>query len=80
MLIHKCLGQLWGGDDTLNFGLVWLISATFEVYLKTLFGKIFCFSDFLGGQGRDRDGTDIWKDRLFFENIILDIIELGCHH
>ena len=29
---------------------------TLEVYLKTLFSKIFCFSDFFSGTGRD--GTD----------------------
>ena len=30
-----------------------------EVYLTTLFGKIFCFSHFFFGTGRDRrDGTD----------------------
>ena len=51
---------------------------TLEVYLTTLFSKIFCFSDFFSGTGRDRRDrqtdrqTDIWTDRLFSENIILD--------
>ena len=55
---------------------------TLEVYLTTLFSKIFCFSDFFFGDGTGqtgRDGTDrtdrqtdIWTDRLFSENIILD--------
>ena len=47
--------------------------------LTTLLIKVFSFNDFLGGQGRGRDGTgrtdkqtDIWTDRLFSENIILD--------
>ena len=48
---------------------------TLEVYLTTLFSKISCFSDFFGGTGQtgqtDRQ-TDIWTDRLFSENIILD--------
>ena len=50
---------------------------TLEVYLTTLFSKIFCFIDFFSGTGRDgTDGTDkqtdIRTDRLFSENIILD--------
>ena len=53
---------------------------TLEVYMTTLFSKIFCFNDFFGGTGRDRtDGTDkqtdkqtdIRTDRLLSENIIL---------
>ena len=37
---------------------------TLEVYLTTLFSKIFCFSDFFGGAGRDRrDGIDRQTDR-----------------
>ena len=51
-----------------------------EVYLTTLFGKIFFFSDFFGGTGQDGTGqtgqtnrqTDIRTDRLFSGNIILD--------
>ena len=35
---------------------------TLEVSLTTLFYKIFCFSDFFGGTGRD--GTDGRTDRL----------------
>ena len=51
-----------------------------EVYLTTSFSEFFCFSDFFGGTGRDKqtDGqTDswthgIWTARLFLENIVLD--------
>ena len=62
---------------TLNFFV------TLEVYLTTLFSKIFCFSDFFSGTGQDRRDrqtnrqtdkqTDIRTDRLFSGNIILDI-------
>ena len=45
-----------------------------------LLSKVFSFNDFLGGTGTGtgRDVTDgrtnIWTDRLFSENIILDLI------
>ena len=50
--------------------------ASLKVYLTTLLIKVLSFSDFLGGRDGDGDGTDgqtdIWTDRLFWENIILD--------
>ena len=52
--------------------------ASLKVYLTTLLIKVFSFNDFLGGRDGDGDGdgtdgrTDIWTDRLFSENIILD--------
>ena len=55
------------------------ISFALDVYLTTLFSDIFCFSDFFGGQdGTDKQAdkqTDIGTDRLFLENIILDVID-----
>ena len=50
-------------------------------YLTTLLSKVFSFSDFLGGRGQGQEGTgrygtdgrtNIGRDRLFSENIILD--------
>ena len=59
------------------------IFVTLIVYLITFLSKGFSFNDSFGGQGRDgtdkqTDGqtdkrTDIWTDRLFSENIILDM-------
>ena len=56
------------------------IFVTLEIHLTTLFSEIFCFGDFFcDGTGRDvTDGrtngqTDIGTDRLFSENIILDM-------
>ena len=54
--------------------------SNFEVYLTTLFSGIICFNDFFGGTGQtgqtdkqtDKQ-TDIRTDRLFLENIILDV-------
>ena len=56
--------------------------ASLKVYLTTLLSKVFSFSNFLGGRDGDGDGTDgqtdIWTDRLFSENIILDEnVDLG---
>ena len=60
------------------------IFVTLEIHLTTLFSEIFCFGDFFYGTGRDgtdgrththTDGrTDIGTDRLFSENIILDVL------
>ena len=50
------------GSMTLNIFFV-----TLEVYLTTLFSKIFCFSNFFGGTGRDGRGqTDRHTDRQTF--------------
>ena len=49
---------------------------TLELYLTTLFSKIFCFSDFFGETGQDRK-TDIWTDRLFSENIVLEMVNMS---
>ena len=55
------------------------IFVTLIVCLTTLLSKVVSFNDFFGVQGwgrdgdRDGTGTHIWTDRLFSENIILDI-------
>ena len=52
-----------------------VVVASLKVYLTTLLSKVFSFSDFLGGRDGDGDGrTDIWTDRLFSDNIILDTL------
>ena len=45
------------------------------MHLTTFFSEIFCFSDFFwDGMGQDGTGrTDPGTDRLFLENIILDV-------
>ena len=53
------------------------ISFALDVYLTTLFSDIFCFSYYFG-DGTDKQAdkqTDIGTDRLFLENIILDVID-----
>ena len=54
---------------------------TLDLYLTTLISKIFCFIAFFWGRdgtdGTDRQTdkqTDIRTDRLFSENIILDVM------
>ena len=56
--------------------------ASIKVYLTTLLIKVFSFSDFLGVRDEDvtETGTDIWTDRLFSENIILDMKDMKCEY
>ena len=50
------------------------ISVTLKIYLTTLLNEIFCFGhSFLGQDGQTDGQTDIGTDRLFSENIILDV-------
>ena len=46
--------------------------ASRKVYLTTLLSKVLRISAFFGGRGRDGQ-TDKWTDKLFSENIILDV-------
>ena len=56
------------------------IFVTLEVYLTILFSEIFCFGDFFrDGMVRDRQ-RDIWTDRLFMENIVLNIGQTKVVH
>ena len=70
--------QLWRGDETLNCVVYMYLGfvlpsnaaaaaaavASLKVYLTTLLSKVFSFSDFFGGQGRDV--TDRHMDRQTF--------------
>ena len=69
--------RLWGGNVALRLYILSSASprlalqheskyfyVTLEVYLTTLFSKVFCFNDFFGGTGRDgTDGTDKQTDK-----------------
>ena len=48
------------------------IFVTLEIHLTTFFSEIFCFGDFFC-DGTDKQ-TDIGTDKLFSENIILDVM------
>ena len=69
-------GSCGGGSSGGGSSMTGCIFVTLIVYLTTLLSKVFSFDDFFGGQGRD--GTDrrtnIWTDRCFSENIILDVL------